>query len=92
MASLSTYDFSTLSTTLPHNLIKEKLINFIERIFQKEGFLYLACNDRNAFFTSEEHKRYILNGLARGCVKPSYFFWTMFISDLALSYRYSNGY
>ena len=28
--SLSTYDFSTLFTTLPHNLIKEKLINLIE--------------------------------------------------------------
>ena len=27
--SLSTYDFSTLYTTLPHNLIKEKLINLI---------------------------------------------------------------
>ena len=26
-ASLSTYDFSTLYTTLPHNLIKEKLID-----------------------------------------------------------------
>ena len=29
-ASLSTYDFSTLYTTLPHNLNKEKLINLIE--------------------------------------------------------------
>ena len=28
--SLSTYDFSTLYSTLPHNLIKEKLINLIE--------------------------------------------------------------
>ena len=27
--SLSTYDFSTLYTTLPHNLIKEKLLNLI---------------------------------------------------------------
>ena len=26
MTSLSTYDFSTLNTTLPHNLIKDKLI------------------------------------------------------------------
>ena len=25
--SLSTYDFSTLYTTLPHNLIKEKLLD-----------------------------------------------------------------
>ena len=50
--SLSTYDFSTLYTTLPHNLIKDKLIDLIERTFQREGSSYLACNDRNAFFTS----------------------------------------
>ena len=31
--SLSTYDFSILYTTLPHNLIKEKLIDLIERTF-----------------------------------------------------------
>ena len=44
-----TYDFSTLYTTLPHNLIKDKLIDLIERTFQREGSPYLACNDRNAF-------------------------------------------
>ena len=31
--SLSTYDFSTLYTTLPHDLIKDKLIDLIERTF-----------------------------------------------------------
>ena len=51
--SLSTYNFSTLYTTLPHNLIKDKLIDLIERTFQREGSPYLACNDINAFFTSE---------------------------------------
>ena len=55
---MSTYDFSTLYTTLPHNLIKDKLIDLIERTFQREGSPYLACNDRNAFFTSEKHKNY----------------------------------
>ena len=45
--SLSTYDFSTLYTTLPHNLIKD---NLIERNLQREGSPYLACNDRNAFY------------------------------------------
>ena len=48
--SLSTHDFSTLYTTLPHNLIKAKLIDLIERTFQIEGSSYLACNDRNAFY------------------------------------------
>ena len=50
-AALSTYDLSTLYTTLPHNLIKEKLIDLTEGTFQREESLYLACNDRNAFFT-----------------------------------------
>ena len=59
-ASLSTHDFPILYTKLPHNLIKEKLIDLIERTFQKEGSLYLACNVRNALFTSEEHNSYTL--------------------------------
>ena len=52
--SLSTYDFSTLYTTLLHNLIKEKLINLIEWTFKREGSPYIACNERQAFFTSED--------------------------------------
>ena len=44
-SGLSTYDFSTLYTALPHNLIKEKLKEVIERTFNREGSLYLACND-----------------------------------------------
>ena len=60
--SLSTYDFSTLYTTLSHNLIKEKLINLIEWTFKREGSSYIACNDtgRQAFFTSGDTKRYKL--------------------------------
>ena len=59
--SLSTYDFSTLYTNLPHNLIKDKLIDLIESTFQREGSPYLACSDRNAFFTSEKPKN-IMHG------------------------------
>ena len=46
LISLSTNDFSTLYTTLHHNLIKEKLVDLIKRAFKKfykkEGTLYLA--------------------------------------------------
>ena len=56
--SLSTYDFSTLYTPLPHNLIKEKHLALIEHAFKKfyknEGTLYLACSDKKAFFTSTD--------------------------------------
>ena len=33
--------------------MKEKLKDLIEWSFQREGSLYFACNERNAFFTSE---------------------------------------
>ena len=47
-----------LYTTLPHVLIKDKIIDLIERTFNREGFPYLACNDRNALFTLEKPKKY----------------------------------
>ena len=55
--SLSTSD---CSTSLPHNLTKDKLIDLtcIERTFNKEGSRNLACNDRSAFFTSEWPTKY----------------------------------
>ena len=55
--------FSTLYTTLLHNLIKDKLIDFIERTFQRlpEGSPYLACNDRNAFLLQKNLKN-IMHG------------------------------
>ena len=43
--NLSTYDFSHLYTTLPHNLIKDKRIDLIEKNFQREGSPYIECID-----------------------------------------------
>ena len=50
--------------------IKDKLVDLIERIFQREGPLYIAYNDRHAFFTSDAN-RIIIYGLVRKCVKLS---------------------
>ena len=54
---------STLYTTLPHNLIKDKLIDLIERTFQKEGYPYLACNARNAFLLQKNLKNIMHGGV-----------------------------
>ena len=58
-SSLSAYNFSTLYTTLPNNLIKDKLVDLIKRTFQREGSLYIAY-DRNVFFTSDAVRNYIV--------------------------------
>ena len=78
-SGLSTYDFSTLYTTLPHNLIKEKLTELIEQTFNRKGSLYLACNDKNAFFTSEQPKRYKLWSCQKMCDALHYLLDNIFI-------------
>ena len=57
---------STFYTTLPHFLNQDKLIDFIERTFNREGFPYLACNDRNAcFFLLRKSLKNTMHGLVK---------------------------
>ena len=81
------YDFSTLYTTLPHNLIKDKLTELIEQTFNREGSLYLACNDKNAFFTSEQPKRYKLWSCQKMCDALHYLLDNIFIRFGSKLYR-----
>ena len=60
VSKLSTYDFSTLYTTLPHHLIKDKIIALTEHTFTREKTLYFACNEERAFFASDLYKNYAL--------------------------------
>ena len=53
--------------SLPHNLIKDKLVNLIERIFERECSLYIACNDRNAVFTSDAVRNHNLWSCQKVC-------------------------
>ena len=55
---LHTYDFLHYILPCPHNLIKYEFVDLIERTFQRDGSLYIACNDRNAFFTSDAVRNY----------------------------------
>ena len=66
--SLSTYDFSTLYTTLPHNLIKEKLINLIGLLIGKVHLILPVTTDRlSSLLKTQNDKNF---GLVKTCVKP----------------------
>ena len=60
VSSISTYDFSTLYTTLPHHLINEKLTSLIQKTFARENATFLACSFDRAFFTNNIVKRYTM--------------------------------
>ena len=78
-STLSTYDFSTLYTTLPYHLIKDKLIALIEHKFTREKTLYLACNEERAFFTSDIYKNYKLWSCQNVCEALVYLSDNIFI-------------
>ena len=87
----STYDLSTLYTICTHNLIKETLLDSIERIFKKklktEGTLYIACNDMKAFFTPSDHRGYILWSCQNVCDALSYILDAFYIRFGTKLYR-----
>ena len=45
-------------TTLPHDLIKNQIVDLIENTFRREEVLYLACNEERAFFALKNIKIY----------------------------------
>ena len=69
------------------SLSKKKLIELIEQTFNREGSLYLAFNDKNAFFTSEQPKRYKLWSCQKMCDAFHYFLDNIFIRFGSKLYR-----
>ena len=84
---MSTYDFSTLCTTLPYNLINDKLVDLIERTFQREGSLYIAHNDKNAFFTSDAVNNYNLWSCQKVCEALTFLLDNIYIRFGSKLYR-----
>ena len=78
-SSFSTYDFSLLYTTLPHNLIKEKLLDLIERTFNKKVSFTLLVMIRERFSLLRTIIADIIFGLVRMFVTHYRFFWIIFI-------------
>ena len=77
-SSLSTYNFSTLYTTSPHNPTKYNLTELIEHTFNREGSLYLACNEKRTFSLLNDLKDINCDHV-RKCVMLFIIFWTGYI-------------
>ena len=82
---MSTYDFSTLYTTLPHHLIKDKLIDLINRTFIRENTQNLACNE-GVLFSLLMYTIITIYGRVNKSVMPLLIFWIIFLLDLELNF------
>ena len=90
-SKLSTYDFSALYTTLPHHLIKDKLIDLINQTFIRENTQYVACNEECAFFTSDVYNNHNLWSCQKVCDALVYLFDNSFIRFGTKLYRQTIG-
>ena len=59
----------------------------IERIFQREGSLYIACNDRHVFLTSDAVKYYNLWSCQKVCEALTFLLDNIYIRFGSLLYR-----
>ena len=52
LTHLSTWDFSTLYTSLPHIQLKNQLHDLLERVFHTKGRSFIATNSFRTFWTT----------------------------------------
>ena len=77
--------------TLPHHLIKDKLIDLINRTFIRENTQYLACNEECAFFTSDVYINRNLWSCQKVCDALVYLLDNIFIRFGTKLYRETIG-
>ena len=55
---VTTWDFSTLYTTIPHDKLKAKMKKLLKFVFDKSGTLFFCANLRKAFLSCKDYKGY----------------------------------
>ena len=53
LTHVSTWDFSTLYTSLPHARLKNQLHDLLERVFRTKGKSFIATNSFRTFWTND---------------------------------------
>ena len=88
---MSTYDFSTLYTTLPHHLIKYKFIDLINQTSIRRIPNICLATENVLFFISDVYKNYNLWSCHKVCDAIVYLLDNMFIRFGTKHYRQPIG-
>ena len=57
-SQVSSFDFSTLYISLPHDLIKEKVLSLVKWCLNRESKTYLCTSDKAGFFSNKTYDSY----------------------------------
>ena len=84
-SQVSSFDFSTLYTSLPHDLIKANVLSLVNWCFNRESKTYLCTSFKAGFFSNKKYDSYKF-GLARSCVKLLRSSWKTYMCNLMAWY------
>ena len=56
---VSTWDFSTLYTTIPHDKLKDQIEKLVQFVFKKSESSFFCVNHKKAFLSDKEYKSYM---------------------------------
>ena len=76
-----------LPTIFLHYIYLALQVDLIERTFQRDGSLYIACNDKNAFFTSDAVRNYNLWSSQKVCEALTFLLDNIYIRFGSKLYR-----
>ena len=82
----------SLLSILHYLTILSKKTELMEQTFNREGSLYLACNEKRACFTSELPKRFKLWSCQKSCDALHYLLDNIFIRFGSKLYRQIKGF
>ena len=83
---LSTCEFSTLFTTLPHRLIKDTLIDLSNRTFIRKNTQSIWLATKNVLFSFLMYTKLTIYGRIKTSVTPLFIFWIIFLLALELNF------
>ena len=85
-SEVSSFDFSTIYTSLPHDIIKAKVLSLVNSCFNIESKTYLCTSVKAGFFLATRNMTRINVGLARSYVKPLLSSWKTYMCNLMAWY------
>ena len=88
--SIRTFDFSTIHTSIPHDLLKSGMNNIINNVFKHENgasrYTHIKVGRNKSYFTNDPLKMVTANTLPVTSVKWLNFWWITYMLGLMNSF------
>ena len=91
VSQVSSFDFSTLYTSLPHDLINAKVLSLIKWCFNRESKSYLCTSLKAGFFSNKKYESYRCWSCAELCEAFTFLMENIYVQFDGIIYQQIEG-